>query len=136
MTPFVRTTPTKGYEHVFVNDRYTVYAEEVRTSLGGLALRLVYLSIKRNDRGVVRDWRDLQAIKNAIVGFECEGVELYPAESRLVDAANQYHLFVVADPSFRWPFGFTEREVSGPVTAGARGARQREFAAPFVGATA
>jgi hypothetical protein len=37
----------------------------------------------------VHDWRDLQRIKNQLVGPECEAVELYPAESRKVDTANQ-----------------------------------------------
>ena len=50
------------------------------------------LSIRRNDREAVHDWRDLQRIKNELVGPECEGFELYPAESRLVDTANQFWL--------------------------------------------
>lgn len=52
-----------------------------------------YLSIKRRDREPISDWRAMQKIKNAIVGDEWEAVEIYPAESRLVDTANQYHLF-------------------------------------------
>ena len=39
-----------------------------------------------------------------------EAVELYPAESRLVDNANQWHLWCVT--GFRFPFGFAERLVS------------------------
>lgn len=72
---------------------------------------LVHLSIKRRDKAPIEDWRDMQRIKNELVGEECEGVELYPAESRLVDSANQYHLWVVDDPEFRWPVGFQERFV-------------------------
>jgi len=72
----------------------------------------VHLSIKRNDRNPVHDWRDLQEIKNQLVGPECEGVELYPAESRRVDTANQYHIYCVTDPKFRFPFGFTDRFVT------------------------
>lgn len=73
---------------------------------------LLWLSIRRIDRNPVRDWRHFQRIKNELVGSECEGLELYPAESRLVDAANQYHLFVFDSPTFRFPFGFNERLVS------------------------
>lgn len=71
----------------------------------------VHLSIKRHDRCPIHDWRDLQAIKNQLVGEECEGMELLPAESRLVDSANQYHLWCCTDSAFRFPFGFQERLV-------------------------
>jgi hypothetical protein len=67
---------------------------------------LVWLTIRRCDgKAIYRDWRDFQAIKNQLIGEECEAIELYPAESRLLDAANQYHLYGIADPSFRFPVG-------------------------------
>ena len=72
---------------------------------------MVHLSIKRNDREPLHDWRDLWAIKNCIVGPEHDALELYPAESRLVDGANQYHLWVFEDASVRVPFGMTEKMV-------------------------
>lgn len=79
-----------------------------------------HLSIKRVDRQPLHDWRALQAIKNAIAGPECEAIELYPAESRVVDTANQYHLFVFVDPDYRIPVGWmlgmkTERSFAGSV---------------------
>ena len=74
--------------------------------------KMVWLSIKRHDKGPMHDWRHLQWIKNDLVGEECEGVELFPAESRLVDQANQYHLWVVEKPGERFPFGYEEREVA------------------------
>ena len=52
-----------------------------------------YLSVKRIDREPFHDWRAMQRIKNSVLGPEWEGVEIYPAESRLVDTSNQYHLF-------------------------------------------
>ena len=67
---------------------------------------LVHLSIRSRENLPLRDWRAFQRIKNELVDPECEAVELYPAESRLVDTANQYHLWVVADPEWRFPFGF------------------------------
>ena len=68
-----------------------------------------YLSIKRLDREPINDWRAMQKIKNAIVGKEWEAVEIYPAESRLVDTANQYHLFCWDAP---FPiYVFNRREV-------------------------
>lgn len=81
---------------------------------------MVHLSIKRVDKDVMRDWRELQEIKNALVGPECEAVELFPAESRLVDSANQYHLWALADPGRRFPFGFGERFVDDAEVGGSR----------------
>jgi hypothetical protein len=51
-------------------------------------------------------------IKDELVGPECEGVELFPARSREADAANQFHLWVIAAEQFRFPFGFAERFVT------------------------
>lgn len=86
--------------------------------------KMTHLSIRRLDRGVVRDWRDLQRIKNELVGASNEAVELFPAEERLVDTANQFHLFVLDDPTVRFPFGFRERAV---MEGNACGSVQRPF---------
>lgn len=86
---------------IYRNDLYQVHVRNLGNGM-------VHLSIKRNDREVIHDWRDLQQIKNMLVGEECEGVELYPAESRLADTANQYHLWVFTDPTFRVPIGFND----------------------------
>ena len=51
------------------------------------------LNLWRHDDGTVRDWYDLQRIKNDVLGVDVEAFELYPAESRLVDTANSYHLW-------------------------------------------
>ena len=104
---------------VFQNDLYevTVYRDEPP----GLPA-LVHISIKRRDRSAIRDWRHFQRIKNEVLGPEHEAVELYPAESRLVDAANQYHLWGFDDATFRFPFGFADRLVT---EASPPGGRQR-----------
>lgn len=71
-----------------------------------LTLNIVHLNIRRVDGGpIMRDWRHFQRIKNELIGEECEAIELYPAESRLVDTSNKYHLIGCADPTFRFPFG-------------------------------
>lgn len=107
---------------VFRNSRYTVLVR--RVSFGDEWPDMYHLSIKRNDKGVIHDWRDMQRIKNEIVGPENEGVELYPKESRLVDSANQYHMYVLVDPKITFPFGYRERLVSESQTGGAK---QRPF---------
>lgn len=101
---------------------YIVTVEEHVTGGGN---RMFWLQIKRNDRLPIHDWRDLQEIKNMIIGPEYEAVELYPAEERVVDEANQFHLFVMGDPEFRWDFGFSEG--SKIYSGGLPGSRQRVF---------
>lgn len=96
-------------ETIYLSDKYQVHVRDAK--VGGGWPDMVHLSIKRRDKEVIHDWRDLQAIKNALVGAENEGVELYPSESRLTDPANQYHLWVVKDPELKFPFGFTTRFV-------------------------
>lgn len=89
------------------NDKYQVSVFDAKCGEDFPAM--VHLSIKRHDRAPVFSWRDIQAIKNELVGPENEGVQLFPAESRLVDGANQYHLYVLKDPNIHFPFGFQQR---------------------------
>jgi hypothetical protein len=103
---------------LFVNSRYQVLLRESGDNM-------VYLSIKRLDQTPIHDWRDLQRCKDELVGPECEAIELYPARSRLMDASNQYHLWAVADPKFRFPVGFQTGEYSGSKDADEVGASQR-----------
>lgn len=89
----------------------TEYQVAMREAETGFNQHVLHLSIKRIDREPIRDWRALQSIKNALVGEECEAIEIFPAESRLVDTANQYHLWVFVDPEVRVPVGFMTRLV-------------------------
>lgn len=84
---------------------------------------IVHLSIKTLDRSPRHDWRDLQRIKNELVGPESEAVEMFPAESRLVDMANQYHLWCFP-PGAVLPFGFSQRLVGD---GDSNGAKQRPW---------
>ena len=105
----------------FMNDIYTV----IRTKVG----KGHHLSIRRNDRSACKDWRHFQRIKNELCGPEREGVELYPAESRLIDTANQFHIWVLPEGE-RFPVGYAAgRHVTGPEDATALGAVQREMEA-------
>jgi hypothetical protein len=92
---------------------------------------LITLSIRRDDRRPIIDWRDVQWIKNQLLGPEVEAVQLFPAESRLVDTSNQYYLFANAEPGYRFPFGFESRLVMENVKVTMEGhgtSRQRPFA--------
>jgi hypothetical protein len=91
---------------VYKNNVYQITMHVIDTALG----RVNWLAIVRRDRTAIHDWRDLQRIKNELCGPEREGLELYPAESRLVDTNNQYHLFVLPEGT-QIPLGYDERDV-------------------------
>lgn len=94
----------------FANSRYLVWVKARPVEREGWPASVLELSIKARQRGPVDDWRDKQRIKNELVGPGCEAVELFPAEDRLVDSADQAWLFVFP-PGERLPFGFTKRFV-------------------------
>lgn len=128
-TPFQRAVGRDGKRQCFdgthwfdiwKNSRYTVMTRIVKsTNTDSDCVDLVHLSIKRNDKRPVTSWRDLQKIKNELVGPECEGMQIFPAESRLVDTSNQFHLWCFKDPKIRIPFGYDERFVSEGNSCGA-----------------
>jgi hypothetical protein len=95
------------------NDKYTVIATAREDG------SVQELSIRRNDRRAVHDWRDFQRIKNEVAGAEVEGAELYPAMSRLMDSANQYYLYCLP-PGERFPMGYGQRLVTDSVIANSR----------------
>ncbi len=97
-------------DRVFENSRYTVFWCEVPAAKGWPPM--ITLSIKHRERHPMRDWRDLQRIKNEIVGSDHEAVELFPNEDRLMDTANQAHLWILKTPGMKFPFGFTKRMVA------------------------
>ena len=110
---------------VYVSDTgYQVIVAEAFPFVSGWP-DMIHLSIRNEDRSALIDWRDLQEIKNDLVGKENEGVQLFPADSRLVDQANQFHLWVLKDPEERFPFGYAQRCVVGRRAAEAVGAKQR-----------
>jgi hypothetical protein len=109
---------TADTHELFKNSRYTV---NVRHLTGGWT----HLSFKRNDRNLIHDWREVQRIKNEICGPEREGIELYPAESRLVDTATQWHIWV-APEGVKIPIGFDEGRTVLDKTGAPGKAKQRE----------
>jgi hypothetical protein len=112
-------------DQIWVNSRYEVWV--TYGAAGGEEAgwpKMHWLSIKRRDKEPMRDWRDLQRIKNDLIGPENEAVELFPAESRLVDTSNQFHLWVLADPKVVFPFGYRNRLV---IDEHDDGSKQRAF---------
>ncbi len=97
------------------NSRYEVYARRFDSPLG----EMDWLMVKRLDRDAIRDWRDMQRIKDELLGPEREAVELYPAQSRMVDCANQFHLWVLPVGQ-QFPFGLPTRAVSEEQNLGSK----------------
>jgi hypothetical protein len=89
---------------IYRNNIYVVQVEHVPP--------FVHLNIRRHDWAACNDWRHFQQIKNELVGTEHEAVELFPAESRLVDTSNTYHLWVHSNSAFRFPLGLQHRLVT------------------------
>ena len=109
----------EGYDtqcRFFVNDLYQVQVKPVGDYL--------HLNIRRRDGGMFKDWRHFQQIKNEIAGPEREAVELYPAESRLVDTTNKWHLWVLPEGA-QTGFGWSQRDVSYDERRHVPGLRQR-----------
>jgi hypothetical protein len=108
--------PYEPPDEVWVNDEYQCFVKYLEPrGKGGT----ISLSIKRNDKRPAHDWRELQAIKNEVAGWEREAVEIYPAESRLVDEADQSWLWVMPAGE-RIAIGFGERVVDTPASAANR----------------
>lgn len=120
----------KKWIGTFRNNLYQVEMAELETLFGP---GTIWLSIVRTDRTATHDWRHLQRIKNELCGPEREAIEIYPAESRVVDTNNQYHLFVLPQ-GCTLPIGYVERDVSDWV--GDTAHKQRPFAEPPEGLNA
>lgn len=105
------------------NPKIDAFCETCKGS-GMSSMPVTHLSIKREDRESIHDWRDLQIIKSLFCGQEAEGIEIYPAESRMVDTANQYHLWVFPQGAMI-PVGFNDGRLVAESKYGQ--AKQRPF---------
>jgi hypothetical protein len=91
-----------------VNSRYQVAMKgPYKDDHFGLFMEL---SIKRRDKEAILDWRDMQKIKNDLVGKETTMIQIFPPEKHLVDTANQYYFYVFQN--YEFPFGFKHRLVT------------------------
>ena len=116
-----------GTDECYANSRYQVWVYRGDSVPHDFGTEMIWLAIKRLDKEPIHDWRDLQRIKNELVGEENEAMELYPKESRLVDECNQFHLWVFADENKYFPVGWKSRKVGGKKSAEKIGGKQRPF---------
>ena len=100
----------------YINDTYEVQHQTAKQVTDvweeNFKGKIDYLSIKRRDKKQCRNWSDFQEIKNLLCpdGDKRYAVEIYPPESRLVNTANQYHIWVLP-LGFDIGFGFPTRAV-------------------------
>lgn len=69
---------------------------------------LYHITIRHTSGKPVQDWAAFQAIKNQLVGNDQEMCELYPAESRMVNAEHLYHLWGFRGMPFPFGWGATK----------------------------
>ena len=101
------------YTH-WENDEYYGCLRTLQKKEGGI---VHVLSITALDNSAKHDWRDFQQLKNMLIGEEWEAVELYPAESRLVDPTNRFYLWCAPKGTFTFGFNYgrniTEMNMDG-----------------------
>lgn len=97
---------------IWSNGRYQVICRTQEPE-GGNPMK--HLSVHLHDRSPMRNWRHLQQIKNEVCGEDWTGIEFFPPEGRLVDSANEYHLFCFP-PEVEFGVGFMEEESQPVVT--------------------
>ena len=131
MIEFYRQSLDEQYScPVYTNDVYQIYyhkgdkvADEI-VHQDNLKGKMTYLSIKRHDKQPCNDWQDFQTIKNTLCGDDTEAIQIYPAEYRLMNSANQYHLIVFPANICPIPFGFMVARTVIPKSCSMDGAVQ------------
>lgn len=112
------------------NGEYQVMIDKETPHGFGEGALVWHLSIQRLDSDPIHDWRDMQAIKNMLVGPEAEAIELYPAESRVMDTSNRFHLFALIQAANglrfpKLPIGWTQASRSDTPRPTIVGSKQR-----------
>jgi hypothetical protein len=110
--PPYSTSPLKPswLREAYKNGELWVQVQYHETPFG----RVKQLYIGRQDKRPIRDWYTLQWVKNQVCGSNAEAVEIFPPQSRLVDDANIYHLWVLPD-GYSLPFGMRRDEAKNPL---------------------
>jgi hypothetical protein len=98
-------------ERVRESTAWLVYRNNFYVVVIEMTAPLIHACIRRHDGRPCTDWNDLQQIKSELIGPEHEALELFPAESRLINTTNEYHLWAHPKSGFRFPFGFSSNRL-------------------------
>lgn len=93
------TRPDGSLQEIYESNLYHVMV--IHDTAGNVG----QIMIRRHDWSPLVDWRDKQEIKSQIAGPGAEAIEIFPAESRLVDCANWSHLWVLPCGA-KFPYGY------------------------------
>jgi hypothetical protein len=88
-----------GLVNFWANDLYSVQNYKIVCEWG----EVDFVGIRRNDEKKNIPWSDKQRVKNELFGAERTAIEVFPAESELVDQANMYWLYILPE-GFKLPF--------------------------------
>jgi len=97
--------PKPGSNNKWETDLYTIQLRDWNNK------EMHFITIRRKDDKPIHNWEHFQLIKNYILGDEIEAFELYPAESKLINLGNAYHLLAWKDQKAHPSFGFKFRKV-------------------------
>lgn len=88
-------------------NKYVAMARNVKTAWGIVQ----HVCIRNRDNTDI-PWAEKQKIKNELFDRSATAIEVFPADDRLVDAANMYHLWILPD-GFMLPFGLHDKDEEG-----------------------
>ncbi|TCX51947.1 MULTISPECIES: hypothetical protein [unclassified Dehalobacter] len=103
-----------GYGDGWVNEldrawregyKYAVMSRKIKTAWG----EIEHVCIRNADNTDI-PWAEKQRIKNELFGKEVLAIEVFPAESRLIDQAGMYHLWVFPEGA-ELPFGLHDDDM-------------------------
>jgi len=110
-------TPTLQEKLFWIEERvresasWVTYSNNLYVVVIEMTSPLIHACVRRHDRKPCTDWNHLQQIKNELIGAEHEAVELFPAESRLINITNECHLWAHPKAGFCFPFGFSASRI-------------------------
>lgn len=99
------TTDDKVYQNK--NYRVTVQSRGIKAGMG----ELIELGIERK-ADLPAEFEHLMRIKDQLLGFDCEAVQLYPARDRELETDKTILLGFVpvgGEPAYRWPIGYEQQ---------------------------
>lgn len=90
-------TAPRGLREIWISKVYFVQVFELPADQGWTRIGI----LKCNQTEIRESWSEIQRIKNEILGAEADAIEIYPAESDLVNDAPMRWL--ITPPDRTWP---------------------------------
>lgn len=92
----------RGATEAFANNHYVAFIyPSMRAYINGslkTMIKVKRLMVQRHDnKPIPNHWRELQNIKNDILGSNVQAIEFYPPEDDVIDHANIYWLWILPD---------------------------------------